>query len=182
MKRTSALLRGTKGQSWYLDYMQKGKEGFKKTVPPTPFDWTLPSNAGDTAIKRTKAFFDVSIGQALVGRLTFELADDIVPTTVKNFSLLCTGSNIHERSFKGTKFFNILKGSFIMGGDVELNDGTGSYSAYKERYIEDENFIIPHTHRGLLRYAFPLFGQCMYLCFSIAFFIVVYRTAWLLWA
>ena len=143
---------------------------------------SLTSNAGDTAIKRTKAFFDVSIGQALVGRLTFELADDIVPTTVKNFSLLCTGSNIHERSFKGTKFFNILKGSFIMGGDVELNDGTGSYSAYKERYIEDENFIIPHTHRGLLRYAFPLFGQCMYLSFSIAFFIVVYRTAWLLWA
>lgn len=145
MKATGLLSRGAKGYSWYHNFMKKGNEGFKKYASPTPFDWAK----GD--VTRTKIFFDISVGTESAGRLVFELADDVVPKTVENFKLLCTGENLHNRSFLQTKFHQIQKGAFIMGGDVENNNGTGSHSAYKERYIRDENFIIPHSHRGLLR-------------------------------
>lgn len=127
--------------------MEKGSEGFRKHVPPTPFDWRSSGAPG----ARPKAFFDMSVGSEVVGRLIFELAEDVVPKTVENFKLLCSGANVHQKSYQGTKFHQIRKGEFIMGGDVEVGDGSGSHSAYKERYIEDENFIIPHTQRGLLR-------------------------------
>lgn len=145
MRKSNILLRGAKGYGWYQKYIKDGNEGFRKTVPPTPFDWSITSNQ-----KRLHAFFDLSVSDKSIGRLTFELANDIVPKTVQNFANLCTGDNMHSRSYKNTKFFQIQK-SFIMGGDVEWNDGTGSHSAFKERYIEDENFIIPHSDRGLIR-------------------------------
>lgn len=145
MRSSNILLRGAKGYSWYQHYMKKGSEGFKKYAAPTPFDWSK------TDIARPKAFFDVSIGTENIGRLVFELAEDVVPKTVENFKLLCTGENIHSKSYASTKFHQVQKGAFLMAGDVELNDGTGSHSAYADRYIRDENFIIPHTHRGLIR-------------------------------
>jgi hypothetical protein len=145
MRSTAVLCRGAKGYGWYQNYMRKGQEGFKKYAAPTPFDW-----AKDNVV-RPKVYFDVSVGTESVGRLTFELAEDIVPKTVENFKLLCTGKNVHNKSFQLSKLHQVQKGQFIMGGDVENNDGTGSHSAYEERYIEDENFIIPHTARGLLR-------------------------------
>jgi hypothetical protein len=145
MRRTSALLRGAKGYSWYQHYMKTGSEGFKKRAAPTPFDWSKDG------IVRPRAFFDISIGTESIGRLEFELAEDIVPKTVENFKRLCTGDNVHSKSYAKTKFHQVKKGAFLMGGDVENNDGSGSHSAYKERYIADENFIIPHSHKGLLR-------------------------------
>lgn len=146
MRASSILSRGAKGYSWYNHFLKHGNEGFKRNAAPTPFDWT------QNAAARSKVFFDIAIGTEDVGRVVFELADDVVPETVKNFKLLVTGDNIHKRSYMQTKFHQVQKGQFIMGGDVENGDGTGSYSAFKERYIKDENFIIPHTERGFLRY------------------------------
>lgn len=40
---------------------------------------------------RPRVFFDFSIGGRDVGRMTFELFDDIVPRTVENFRCLATG-------------------------------------------------------------------------------------------
>ena len=145
MRASGILSRGAKGYSWYSHFQKHGNEGFKRNAAPTAFDWTKDSAA------RTKVYFDVSMGAENLGRLIFELADDIVPKTVENFKLLVSGENMHNRSFLSTKFHQVQKGQFIMGGDVENKDGTGSYSAYKDRYIKDENFIIPHTERGYLR-------------------------------
>jgi hypothetical protein len=146
MRATRVLSRGAKGYSWYQNYVKNGSEGFRKNVPPTPFDW-----AAAEGVSRTKVFFDVAVGEAKPGRVHFELADDVVPKTVDNFKLLCSGENMHSRGFKGTKFHQVQKGGFLMGGDVEFGDGSGSHSAYKERYLADENFIIPHSSRGLIR-------------------------------
>ena len=41
--------------------------------------------------KRTRVFFDISIGSKAEGRITFELYDDVVPKTAENFRCLCTG-------------------------------------------------------------------------------------------
>ena len=156
MRASSILSRGAKGYSWYNHFLKHGNEGFKRNAAPTPFDWT------QNAAGRSKVFFDIAIGTEDVGRVVFELADDVVPETVKNFKLLVTGDNMHKRSFMQTKFHQVQKGQFIMGGDVENGDGTGSYSAFKERYIKDENFIIPHTERGFLRYVLLQQTSCAF--------------------
>ena len=145
MRCSNILRRGAKGYGWYQQYVQKGQEGFRKHSPPSAFDWS------NTSIERPKAFFDIKIGSTAVGRLAFEMAVDVVPKTVDNFIRLATGNSFQSRSYTGTKFHNVSKELFIMGGDVEHNDGTGSHSAYQYRYISDENTIIPHSQRGLLR-------------------------------
>jgi hypothetical protein len=144
MQRTRVLLRGKKGFGWYNKY-KEDPEAFMKYTVPAPFDWS------EGNIKRSKAFFEVSSEGEKWGKLVFELAHDVVPRTVENFKLLTTGKNVNNFCYKGTKFHRIRKGDAIMGGDVELNNGDRSHSAYKERFLLDENFIIPHSQRGLIR-------------------------------
>ena len=55
-------------------------------------------------------------------------------------------------TYKGTEFHRLQKGLVVMGGDVE-GGGKNSHSAYGERFIEEENFIIPHTQRGTISMA-----------------------------
>jgi hypothetical protein len=146
MKRSSVLLRGAKGYGWYRKFIEKGPDAFRKNIPPTPFDWTKGN------VSRPKAFFEISMGDQKLGRLVFELASDVVPKTVENFLALCKKNEGEQRySYYNSKFHLILKDTFVMGGDVVSNDGTGSHSAGSDRFIKDENFIIPHSVRGLIR-------------------------------
>jgi peptidylprolyl isomerase len=127
--------------------MEEGANAFRKHVPPRPFDWTLPAGAAP----RPRAFFNVSIDGSDAGKIVFELAEDVVPNTVKNFKALCsTGGKF---TYANTKMHTVFKGVAVMGGDVEKNDGTGGHSGLGTRYIADENFIIPHTQRGLISMA-----------------------------
>jgi cyclophilin family peptidyl-prolyl cis-trans isomerase len=160
MRRSQRVLGSSKGFGWYTKFVEKGEASFQKHVSPTPFDWSAPplhlyKNSKVQNIKeRSRAFFDLRVDKDDMGRLVFELADDIVPATVENFKSLCLGKGeMFNRGYKGTKIHQIIKGVAIMGGDIERNDGTGNYSATKERHFKDENFIIPHSHRGLLSMA-----------------------------
>lgn len=145
MKRTTSLWRGAKGYGWYQKYLKEGKEGFEKYVPPTPFDWSKDN------IKRPRAYFSISLDNENIGRLEFELAEEILPKTVENFRRLCLGNGVKYPGYKGTKIHLVRKGEVVMGGDIEIGDGQGNHSSYSQRYIEDENFIIPHSQRGLIR-------------------------------
>jgi cyclophilin family peptidyl-prolyl cis-trans isomerase len=145
MRRTATLLRGSKGHGWYSRFMEQGPEAFSRKASPTPFDWS----AGN--VKRPRAYFNIAIDDKPEGRIVIELADDIVPKTVKNFQLLCEGKGSFH--YSGTKIHRLFKGIALMGGDVEFNDGTGGHAQSPQRYIEDENFIIPHTSRGLVSMA-----------------------------
>ena len=175
MRRSAVLCRGAKGVGWYDKYTQAvaagggkaaGQAAFKHFEPPTPYIW-LPTNR-----PRVQAYFDMSVEGNTLGRLVFELADDILPKSVDNFLRLCgetisdvqKGINSQGSSSKGLSLFsyknsrihNILKGSLVMGGDVESesHDGSGNHSSFaNEKYFKDENFIIPHSERGLLGYA-----------------------------
>ena len=146
MRRSVGLLRGAKGYSWYTKYQAEGAKGFLRHTPPTPFDWegTSPPSA------RPRAYFDVTIDDEKAGRIEFELAEDVVPKTVDNFCKLLEGQAEKVGGYKGTKILKVHAGNAIMGGDVENGDGTGSHAAGSERFIKDENFIIPHSARGLL--------------------------------
>lgn len=93
------------------------------------------------------------MGQEIVGKLVFELADDVVPKTVDNFLRLCDDNkSFIKKSYRNSKIHHIQAGSVVMGGDIETQEGLYSHSSFRNRYFQDENFIIPHSQRGLIRF------------------------------
>eukprot|EP00796_Vickermania_ingenoplastis_P010760 gene10760-7488_t len=101
----------------------------------------------------------VKIGDEDAGKITFELYSKLLPRTSTNFWRMCCGrggtlvpegeTEPYVLSYKGTTFFRILKGAWIMGGDVSPgHTGTGGFSCYG-RHFPDESFAVRH-HRGIL--------------------------------
>ena len=83
------------------------------------------------------------------GRLIFELFEDVVPRTCKNFCQLVTGEKGDGLSYAGSAFFRVEPGKGVCGGDIDKNDGTGGRSVYGRDY-EDENHRLKHTNAGVL--------------------------------
>lgn len=96
-------------------------------------------------------FFDINVGDQTMGRVHFELFDEIVPRTCMNFRTLCmksvTGKG--EADYKGVPFHRIIKNFMVQCGDTTNGDGTGGMSIYG-RNFEDENFELSHNQEGLL--------------------------------
>ncbi|MGH0135003.1 UNVERIFIED_CONTAM: hypothetical protein FKN15_006378 [Acipenser sinensis] len=95
-------------------------------------------------------YFDISLDDEPIGRITMELFSHIVPKTAENFRALCTG----ERGFgfRNSIFHRIIPDFVCQGGDITKQDGTGGRSIYGDKF-EDENFDVRHTGPGLLSMA-----------------------------
>ncbi|KAF2753515.1 peptidyl-prolyl cis-trans isomerase 1 [Pseudovirgaria hyperparasitica] len=107
--------------------------------------------------ERSRVYFDIEIDGSRLGRVAFELYDDIVPKTAENFRALCTGEKGEGKSgralsYKGSFFHRVIKGFMIQGGDFTKGDGTGGESIYGEKF-EDENFERKHERPFLLSMA-----------------------------
>ncbi|MCP9259830.1 Peptidyl-prolyl cis-trans isomerase [Dirofilaria immitis] len=102
-----------------------------------------------SSIGRIQTFFDLAADDIPIGRLIFELRDDICPKTCENFRALCTG----EKGFSYKIALSIVSFlDFVHSGDFETNNAnrSGGYSIFGKKYFDDENFIIKHNGRGIL--------------------------------
>lgn len=103
--------------------------------------------------------FDISVDGKPLGRLLFELRDDVVPITAKNFYDFCThpeGVQFPDKTFKsytGTSFHRVINDFMIQGGDYENGNGTGGKGYDTGDKFEDENFILKHEGPGILSMA-----------------------------
>lgn len=101
-------------------------------------------------------YFDIEIGTADIGRISFELFADVVPKTAENFRQFCTGEYKVDKipqGYKGSRFHRVVKEFMVQGGDFINNDGTGITSIYSGLKFNDENFAIKHDVPGILSMA-----------------------------
>ncbi|CAG0915641.1 unnamed protein product [Notodromas monacha] len=100
-------------------------------------------------------FMDINVGATDIGRIIFELYEDVVPKTVENFRQFCTGEYRKDGvpiGFKGATFHRVIQDFMIQGGDFVNRDGTGMMSIYGGAFA-DENFQLKHDSPGLLSMA-----------------------------
>lgn len=132
-------------KSKQLEIQKKEKKVWGKLFEQNYYENTVEEFS---SAENPRVYFDIKIGSQKEERIEFELYQNIVPKTAKNFIGLATG----DKKYKTTIFHRLIKDFMIQGGDYENRNGTGGKSIYGDKF-QDENFKIKHTERGLLSMA-----------------------------
>ena len=103
-------------------------------------------------MERSHCFFDITAGGSPLGRIEFEIFNDVVPKTAENYRALCTGEKGGNLTYKGCPFHRIIPDFMLQGGDFTNKNGTGGVSIYGHKF-PDENFKLSFDQVGLLAMA-----------------------------
>ncbi|KAL2832219.1 cyclophilin-like domain-containing protein [Aspergillus pseudoustus] len=95
-------------------------------------------------------YFDITADKKPLGRVVFELFDNVVPKTARNFRELATGQ--HGFGYANSPFHRVIPNFMLQGGDFTRQNGTGGKSIYGEKFA-DENFQLKHDQPYLLSMA-----------------------------
>ncbi|KAI0978950.1 hypothetical protein GJ496_000850 [Pomphorhynchus laevis] len=90
---------------------------------------------------------DIDVEGNEIGRMVFELYNDIAPLTCENFRLLCTSK--YGFGYANSTFHRIVPNLMCQGGDITNHNGTGGRSIYGNRF-NDETFEVKHDRPGIL--------------------------------
>ncbi len=96
--------------------------------------------------EKTTGYIEFGCKKKKLGKIEFELEDDVVPKTVNNFIQLI------KHKYKGCVVHRIIPGFVIQTGDFTRGNGSGGFSVYGEHF-EDENFNLKHEDIGILSMA-----------------------------
>ncbi|KAL8533802.1 hypothetical protein ACS0TY_009993 [Phlomoides rotata] len=113
-----------------------------------------------------KVFFDITVGDQSVGRITMELYADVVPKTAGT-------SVLSAPARRGSTFHRVIPNFMCQGGDFTAGNGTGGESIYGSKFA-DENFVKKHTGPGVLSMANAGPGTN-----GSQFFVCTAKTEWL---
>lgn len=144
--------------------------GAAASFSPTKAAGTSYTPPYATQSKNSQVFMDINIADGTswfgsstgrnAGRIEFELFDDTVPITARNFRELCRGGSGNSPEgkplhFKGSVFHRIIPNFMLQGGDFTKGNGTGGCSIYGYKF-KDEDFSGKagrHVGPGLLSMA-----------------------------
>lgn len=75
---------------------------------------------------RSKTYFDITNGSKKLGRVVFELYDDLAPKATENFLNLCKGITLNDKtySYQNTSIDKVVKNFMIQGGSLNGNVST----------------------------------------------------------
>lgn len=130
--------------------------------PYVPMHKTNPKNSivfMEVECEDSTSWYGTSVRRPM-GRIEFELFDDTVPQTTRNFREICRGNQgktIEGKAlhYKGSPFHRVIPNFMIQGGDITKGNGTGGASIYGLRF-KDESFkgkAGKHGNPGLLSMA-----------------------------
>ena len=100
-----------------------------------------------------KVWLQIEIDGEDVGRIVLGLFGTIAPKTVENFRALCACDipGKPHLCYRGSLFHRVIPDSFIQGGDIIRNDGTGGDCIYDDgATFDDEDLTTIQFNRKFL--------------------------------
>ena len=133
----------------YLLYMRYKHDTISKDFINTSDEITDTTPENINKIINEKGNILITLKHNVISyKLALELFDKSLPITCNNFRHIAF-KGLRKKTYKNTKIYKIFPKSYIEGGDILENNGSGEISLYGKQF-NDEAFIFNHDSPGLL--------------------------------